>query len=57
MKHAWNCEAKDMMKRISQLVQGFELLSEMLTHLVCPEKRKQQMTEGGLFPTYTFNII
>ena len=53
MKHALNCEAKDMMKRLSQPVQGFKPHSQMLTSLVCSEK-KQRTTEGGLSLTYNF---
>jgi len=46
---------KDMMKRLSQPVQGFKPHSQMLTSLVCSEK-KQRTTEGGLSLTYIILI-
>ena len=48
MNFEGNFEAKDLMKRASWLVQGFKLLSRMLTRSV----RLRRTTKGGLFPTY-----
>jgi len=53
MKLAWNFEAKDLMKRVSQPMQGLVPHSGMLTTTV----RLRSCTESGLFPTYIFIFL